>query len=107
MGHVPTQPLDKKNSWLPAIKSAIAKGIFVGFAPQTLYGRLDPFVYRNARLMHQAGVCYLEDMLPEVAYTKLGWALAHSKSLEETKKLMITNVAGEVTKKISPGAFLY
>jgi glutamyl-tRNA(Gln) amidotransferase subunit D len=43
LGHVATNPINKKNSWLPAIQEAIKKGMFIGFAPQCLYGRLDPY----------------------------------------------------------------
>lgn len=107
LGHVATQPLEKKNSWLPAIKRAIEQGIFVGFAPQTIYGRLDPHVYRNARLMLQAGVIYLEDMLPETAYIKLGCMIPKAKNIKELKKLMLTNFAGEINPKIQPNSFLY
>jgi len=107
MGHVATAPLEKKYSWLPAIKRAIDQGILVCFAPQTLYGRLDPFVYRNARLLHKLGVLYLEDMLPETAYVKLGWVLGHTKNLKEARELMLTNIAGEINPKHQINSFLY
>jgi len=105
MGHVSTQPLDEKNSWLPAIKDAIKKDIAVCLAPQTLYGRLDPFVYRSARLLLNAGVIYLEDMLPETALVKLGWVLGHTKNPKEVKENMLTNFAGEINKKHSFNLF--
>ena len=107
MGHVATQPLDMKNSWLPAIKRAVDEGVFIGFAPQTIYGRLDPFVYSNARLLHQLGVVYLEDMLPETAYVKLGCMIPKARNIKELKKLMLTNIAGEMNLKIQPNSFLY
>src|SRR3989344_9036772 len=100
LGHVAVQPLNKKNSWLGAIKNAIAKGVLVCFAPQTIYGRLDPFVYSNARMLHDAGVLYLGDMLPETAYVKLGWVLAHAKKLVEAKQLMLANLVGELNPRI-------
>jgi len=106
-GHVPTQTLDKKDSWLPVIKKAINSGIFIGFAPQTIYGRLHPYVYRTARLLQEIGVVYLEDMLAETAYIKLGWVLGHTKKLDEVKKQMLTNIAGELNPKIQPNSFLY
>jgi len=107
LGHVATQPINKKNSWLPAIKKAIAKGIIVCFAPQTLYGRLNQFVYSNARMMHDAGVLYLGDMLPETALVKLGWVLAHAKKPVEAKQLMLANLVGELNPRIPEEAFLY
>ncbi|HIH14119.1 MAG TPA: Glu-tRNA(Gln) amidotransferase subunit GatD [Nanoarchaeota archaeon] len=107
LGHVAVQPLNKKNSWLGAIKNAIAKGVLVCFAPQTIYGRLDPFVYSNARMLHDAGVLYLGDMLPETAYVKLGHVLAYEKHIEQAKKMMLENMAGEINEKISEESFLY
>lgn len=107
LGHVATQPIKKQNSWLPSIQNAIKKGVFIGFAPQCLYGRLNPSVYANARILQDAGVVFLEDILPEVAYIKLGWALGHTKDLKEIKEMMLTNIAGEINPRIEPKAFLY
>ena len=113
LGHVPTGAsgtrigkFDPKLSWIPHIKDAVDKGVTVVITSQCLYGRVNPFVYRNLRLAHQAGAIYGEDMLPEVAYIKLGWVLGHSKESEEIKKLMLTNIAGEITRRIDPRAFL-
>jgi glutamyl-tRNA(Gln) amidotransferase subunit D len=43
-------------------------------------------------------------MMPETAYVKLGWALAHK---EDTKELMLTNIAGEITDRSLKNTFLY
>lgn len=107
LGHVSTNPLNKKNSWLATIKEAIDNGVFVCFAPQTIYGRLDPYVYSPARQLLEAGVIYLENMLPETAFVKLGCVLAHTKSKDDVRKAMLTDVAGEIIPKISPETFLY
>lgn len=105
-GHVPTSTLKKKNSWLPHIKEAGERGIIIVIATQTIYGRTNAFVYRNLRLIHEAGAVYGEDMLSEVAYIKLGWLLGHSRNIDEIKKLMVTNLVGEITDRIDPRAFL-
>lgn len=107
LGHVSTNPFNKKNSWLEAIREATKKGVFIGFAPQCLYGRLDPYVYSAARQLLDAGVCYLDSMLSETAYIKLGFVLAHSKNRAETKKLMLKNMSGEIVKQILPESYLY
>jgi glutamyl-tRNA(Gln) amidotransferase subunit D len=104
LGHVSTNE-KQKTVWTPTLKKLIKAGVFVGFTPQTIYGRIDPFVYSAGRKLNEAGVCYLGNMLSETAYTKLGWVLAHSKNLEETKKLMLTNMAGELIEQILPKAF--
>jgi glutamyl-tRNA(Gln) amidotransferase subunit D len=107
LGHVATNPIDKKKSWLPTIKSAVEKGIFIGFTPQTIYGSLNPYVYSSARELLNVGVCYLGNMLSETAYVKLGKVLAYARNHEEAKKWMLTNFAGEIVQQISPETFLY
>jgi len=104
LGHVSTS--GEKN-WLNAIKKAIKKGMTVCFAPQTLYGKLNPYVYTPGRELLDAGVIFLEDILPETAYVKLGWVLGHEKKPEKVKELMLSNIAGEFNKKISDKTFLF
>jgi len=93
-------------SWLPAITSAIKKGVAVAMAPQTIYGKVDPLVYSRGRELMNAGVIFCEDMLPEVAYVKLGWVLGHTKDLAKVKEMMLTNYAGEIAERLDPKAFL-
>jgi glutamyl-tRNA(Gln) amidotransferase subunit D len=102
-GHV---ALEGKHSWLDSIKKAIKQGIVVCFAPQTLYGRLDPLVYETGRILKDAGVLYLEDMLPETAYIKLAWLLGREKDKEKVKQLMIQNIAHEFNPILSEKDFL-
>ncbi|NYZ79725.1 Glu-tRNA(Gln) amidotransferase subunit GatD, partial [Candidatus Micrarchaeota archaeon] len=105
LGQVALDTKKKEKSWLPSVKSAIDAGVVVCFAPQTLYGRLDPFVYAEARKYHEAGVIFLEDMLPETAYVKLAWLLANEK--KDASKLMLHNYAGEISKRTLTETFLY
>ena len=83
------------DTWQPAIKNAIDSDVVVVFAPQTLYGRLNPYVYEPARKCLKMGVIYAGDMLPEVAYVKLGCILGRSLNPEEMTK----NWAGEITQR--------
>jgi glutamyl-tRNA(Gln) amidotransferase subunit D len=104
MGHVPTEA---EKSWIPVIKKLIKDGIPVVIAPQTLYGRINTDVYTNLRVLyHEAKAIPAEDMLPEVAYVKLGWVLGHTKDLEEIRKMMLTNIAGEITARSEIETFL-
>ncbi|MBS1267205.1 MAG: Glutamyl-tRNA(Gln) amidotransferase subunit D [Candidatus Woesearchaeota archaeon] len=118
LGHVPTGEsgtkagkFNKKMSWIPYIKKAIDKGLVVVMASTTLYGRIHPFVYRNLRLAHDTGMIYGEklpsDMLPEVAYVKLGWVLGQTKDCEKAKEMMIKNLRGEITKRSDAKSFLF
>ncbi len=97
LGHVPTL---SKNSWIPVIKKAVKKRLPVIIVSQTLHGRVNPNVYSNLRvLFHNTGAIPGEDMLPEVAYMKLGWVLAHAKNPEEVRNMMASNLAGEITER--------
>ena len=101
LGHVPTD-------WLGNIKSAINDGIPVVVVTQTLYGRVNTNVYSNLRkLYHDARAIPGEDMLPETAYVKLGWVLGHTNDMDEVRKMMATNFAGEITKRSDPRSFLW
>jgi glutamyl-tRNA(Gln) amidotransferase subunit D len=92
-----------KNNWIPKLKQIIKSGMFVYAVPQTLYGRLDPYVYESARRILETGVIFLEDMLPETALVKLGWILAHKswRGSIATKEKMLHNFAGEFNPRLS------
>jgi len=79
----------------------------VGIAAQTLYGKLDPYVYSTGRRLIDAGAVHLKDMLPETAYVKLSWVLAQTKDSDEVRSLMLANIAGEYSERESPSEFLY
>ena len=98
LGHVATT--EARNNLLPTIKKAIDNGLIICFAPQTLYGRLDPYVYSPGRELLKAGVIFLEDMLPEVALVKLSWVLGHSAWKDKIKEKMLENFAGEINPRL-------
>lgn len=96
LGHVASK--DARKSWIKKLKEAQAKGLIICAVPQTIYGRLDPFVYSVGRELLDTGIIYLEDMLSETAFVKLGWVLGHeewAKSKEVVKEKMLKNFAGE------------
>ena len=100
LGHVPTDTIDEKFSWIKSIKRAREEGIIIVFATQCLFGRVDPFVYSNGRIMEEMGVIYAEDMLPETAYLKLSWILGHTNEYFEVKRNMRDNMVGEINYRI-------
>jgi len=111
LGHVPTgesgsesKLFDKKKSWVPYVKKAVKKGMVVAITTQTIYGRVNPFVYRNLRLLHEAGAVFCEDMHPETALVKLSWLLSNHP--EHVKELLGKNLVGEINEKMSSTAFL-
>jgi len=67
---------------------------------QTLWGFVQMHVYETGREILELGVVPLANMLPEVAYIKLGWALGmHPNDSEKVKELMKTPLAGEMTER--------
>ncbi|MCK7485347.1 MAG: hypothetical protein MZU97_07150 [Bacillus subtilis] len=48
---------------------------------QTLWGYVQMYVYDTGRDMMELGVVPMANMLPEVAYMKLGWALGQTSDL--------------------------
>lgn len=107
LGHVPTNPLDKKKSWIPSVRKAVEKGVVVCVTTQCFYGRVNPFVYSNLRALSGTGVVYLSDMLSETAFVKLGCMLARHKNVESVKNAMLENVAGEFNSRLTGREFLY
>ena len=99
LGHV-NKPL------YPALKRARDKNIAVYMTVQTLWGHVQMYVYDTGRHMLELGVVPTANMLPEVAYVKLGWALGQTSNLDEVKKIMLTPVAGEITEQEPSNGYL-
>jgi len=98
LGHLPVS--EAENNWIPALKKHIRNGLVVCIATQTVFGRVDPWVYSNGRELIDAGVIYLEDMLAETAFVKLGWVLGHYGWKTKVKEKMLENVAGEINERM-------
>ncbi len=94
LGHLP--PAEAQHNWIPVLKKHIRAGLVVCAAAQTIYGRLNPYVYSNGRELVDAGVIFLEDMLAETALIKLGHILGHPGWKTKAKEKMLENVAGEL-----------
>ena len=83
----------------PAIVRAMEKGVAIYMTVQTLWGYVHMFVYDTGRDLMAKGIIPAENMLPEVAYIKLGWALGQTSDLEKVKEIMLTPIAGEITER--------
>ncbi|MDX1675168.1 MAG: Glu-tRNA(Gln) amidotransferase subunit GatD [Longimicrobiales bacterium] len=84
----------------PALERARDAGVQVYMTLQTLWGFVQMHVYETGREILELGVVPLANMMPEVAYIKLGWALGvHPDDPEAAKTLMQTPVAGEMTTR--------
>jgi glutamyl-tRNA(Gln) amidotransferase subunit D len=86
---------------IPSIERAVEAGVPVIAATQTIFGRVNLNVYATGRKMLSAGVIPADDMLPETAYVKLAWILARTRDLSEVRRLMLSNLAGEIGERQS------
>ncbi len=102
LGHVPTDAFgDKtvKGIYKP-IKGLIDSGIPVAMSSQCIDGRVCMRVYTNGRLLRDAGVIGDgADWTPEAAYVKMCWALGQSKRIEDVRRLMMEDAAGEISAR--------
>ncbi len=98
LGQVPSA--DSMSNWIPKLNKLIKNGFVVCVASQTIFGRVDPYVYSNARELLDAGVIFLEDMLAETAFVKLGWVLGHYGWKVNVKEKMLENFAGELNERL-------
>ena len=83
----------------PAIERATAAGVAIYMTVQTLWGYVHMFVYDTGRDLMAKGIVPAENMLPEVAYVKLAWALGQTDDLQLVRKLMLTPICGEITER--------
>jgi glutamyl-tRNA(Gln) amidotransferase subunit D len=101
LGHVPTSKA--KKSWIKKLREVQVRGVIICATAQTIFGRLDPYVYSNGRDILETGVIYLEDMLSEVALVKLEWVLGHeewTKSKATVKEKMLQNFSHEINQRL-------
>jgi len=91
---------------IPRITKLIKNGSVIIMTSQCLFGRVNMRVYSAGRDLIKAGVISGEDMLPETAYVKLMWVLAHAKNKQDIEQLMMTNIAGEIAERTKSNAFL-
>jgi glutamyl-tRNA(Gln) amidotransferase subunit D len=79
------------------VKKANEKGIFLGMTSQCIDGRISMTVYESGRDLLDLGIIPLENMIPEVALVKAMWVFGNYQDSEEIKKIMLKNIASELT----------
>jgi glutamyl-tRNA(Gln) amidotransferase subunit D len=99
LGHVGTD-------MFPPLERCQEEEIPVVLVVEPLFGYIHLRVYETGRDMLARGVIEGGNMLPSSAYTKLIWVLGHTRNVDEVKKLMQTNIAGEITQREGPRGFL-
>lgn len=88
-------PFEKRNL-TAAIRSAVEHGMIVAVGSQCLYEGSDFSVYEVGRQVLDCGVIETGNMTTEAAITKLMWALGQFEDPEEVRKIMQTNLLGEI-----------
>ena len=92
LGHIATR-------LIPTVRRAVEEGVVIVMTSQCLWGRINMNVYRTGVELIKAGVVPAEDMLPETAYVKLSWVLAHTADPQEARRLMLKNMAFEINPR--------
>jgi len=83
----------------PALERAKEKGVSVFMTLQTIWGYVHMMVYETGRDMIAKGVVPLGNMLPEVAWVKLGWALGQTDDPDKVEEIMLKPVNEEITER--------
>ena len=90
LGHIRRRCFD-------SLQNAVGGGVIVGMTSQCIWGRTNMNVYNTGRDLLALGIVSLEDMLPETALVKLMWVLGQTSDTQEAKKMLKTNLAGELS----------
>jgi len=91
-GNVPNGEM----SLLPVIKKAVGNNIPVIVATQCAQGSTR-IIYQTGYAAMDVGAISAFDMTSEAAATKLMWVLAQTREMEKIRKMMRTNLCGEIT----------
>ncbi len=81
-----------------AITEIIESGCVVVMTSQCIFGGVQMHVYSDAIDLAKAGVVPGADMLAEVAFIKLAWALGNFKP-DEAKQILRANLRGEINEQ--------
>lgn len=89
------------------LRRAIDSGVHVYMTVQTMWGFAQMYVYDTGRDLLEMGVQSADNMTPECAYIKLGWALGHSNDRDEVHMLMVEDIVNdEITEREPPDGYL-
>ncbi|MGQ9617107.1 MAG: asparaginase [Spirochaetota bacterium] len=93
LGSIPFSGKD----FILALKRLIEKGVCTIITTQSLLDGTDLTLYEDGRQCLEIGVIEGRDMTTETLMVKLMWALGQTNNIEEVRKIMETNYAGEMT----------
>ncbi len=93
LGHV-------SDDWIPSLQKAAAKKIPVVVTSQCINGGTALGTYETGLAMKEAGVAEAVDQLTEAVFVKLMWLLGRGLEYEEVKKLISTEMKGDMSSMI-------
>lgn len=88
----------QKTWFLNELKEAAQRGILFVNITQCQAGTVEMGLYETGLRLLEAGVVSGYDSTPECAVTKLMFLLGHNHPLDEVRRLMSSNLTGEITK---------
>lgn len=91
---------------ITSIGRATDEKIPVVITSQCIFGRTNLNVYSSGRRLLYHKVIPVSDMLSETAYTKLLWAAGQTDDMDEIRKIMQTNLKGEMDTTLSQNYFI-
>jgi len=86
-----------ETSIIPQIENSIDKNVPIIIANQMERGITNLMAYECGLKAKKAGAISSHDMTTEATATKLMWALAYNKKLSDIRKVMETDIAGEIS----------
>ena len=93
---------DNRPELLNILQKANDRGVVMVNCTQCLKGRVAPH-YAAGQALAEVGVISGNDLTPEAALTKLAYLLSYEDlSVEDVKRLMQTNIRGELTEENEP-----
>lgn len=87
----------RDDALLTALADASARGVVIVNTTQCLRGGVDMTGYATGSALARAGVVSGQDMTQEAALTKLIWLLGQGKAPSEVRRLIQTDMRGELT----------
>ncbi len=92
----------------PALERAQEAKIPICMVVEPLFGSTNLRVYETGRDMLARGVFEGHNMLPSAAYAKMIWVLGQTRDYDEVRRLMQTNLRGEIiSREPNSGYLLY
>jgi len=93
---VGTYPRESHNNWGPKLDELVEQKVPITFVSTTPDGLIDLTLYEYQQELEKKGLISGHSMTRDAAYAKLMWAMGQTHDLKKIKRLMETNLIGEL-----------